>query len=477
MFGLFKKKQPTMADALIRTIYGPNPPRKSADLERSITIAHEDLLFERVPLSEVKEKASGLLKGPIPYSTHDLAVSTALGFFNNPEYVPALQECQIPARLRVLNWAKDGKVVKPFALSFENVLYRVYKPQPPEVPKPPQPPEVLLKKPQPQEVPKRQTTNQEAERKTQNPNSPPDYAQVGSTLGRIFFEPDIWHEMSKLCEVELVAREMAYARVALIRDAIRRLQPHSIATEMLTGVDQYVAMAFPKREHATTATLAIRNYEQNVLPLGRLADVIVRRLLKPGVTAVEIAPLLEKVAAEAEALMKLSSAMKKLGGRRPAGQEPSESPKRATTNQEAEKQISSLIEQLLTAQLMLKYEHPRDASSILMKNKVAAGYVFGFHDSFFQTFGRLDPNNPKADLSVIHNSYKTIFGAWAGTALFEMSIASQKDSEFQIGRESGGEEYFDFIKQKVPPLGLQRILILGFDVAAVWRTLNRNMKQ
>jgi hypothetical protein len=85
-------------------------PSKSADLERSITIAHEDLLFERVPLSAVKRAASELFEGPIPYSTHDLAVSTALAFFKASEYVPELQECQIPARLRVVNWAKDGKV-------------------------------------------------------------------------------------------------------------------------------------------------------------------------------------------------------------------------------------------------------------------------------------------------------------------------------------------------------------------------------
>jgi len=77
MFGLFKKKPPTVMDALIRTIYGANPLRKSADLERSITIGHEDLLSERVPLSEVKQRACELFKGPIPYSTHDPAVSTA----------------------------------------------------------------------------------------------------------------------------------------------------------------------------------------------------------------------------------------------------------------------------------------------------------------------------------------------------------------------------------------------------------------
>jgi hypothetical protein len=132
MFGLFKKKQPTMMDAFIGVMYGANPPAKSADLERSITIAHEDLLCERVSLSEVKQRAGELFRGPIPYSTHDLAVSTALAFFKNPEYVPALRECQLPARMRVFNWANEGKVVKLLAQNFEEVLYRRYKPQPPE---------------------------------------------------------------------------------------------------------------------------------------------------------------------------------------------------------------------------------------------------------------------------------------------------------------------------------------------------------
>jgi hypothetical protein len=100
-------------------------PRKPADLERSITIAHEDILFERVPLQEVKRVAGELFRGPIPYSTHDLAVSTALAFFKAPEFVAVLKECQVPARLRVANWAKDGKVVGPLAQSFEAVLHRV----------------------------------------------------------------------------------------------------------------------------------------------------------------------------------------------------------------------------------------------------------------------------------------------------------------------------------------------------------------
>jgi hypothetical protein len=147
---------------------------------------------------------------------------------------------------------------------------------------------------------------------TRNAKSLPDHTGAGKVLGRIFFEPDIWHEMLKLRAPDgLVTSEVALARIAIIRDAIRRLQPHTVATPMLAGVDQYVGEAFKKPEQATTATLAIRLYEQNVSPLTQLAEVLARRLLISGVTAVEIAPVLKEAAAEAEQLMKAASALQK----------------------------------------------------------------------------------------------------------------------------------------------------------------------
>jgi len=154
---------------------------------------------------------------------------------------------------------------------------------------------------------------------TRNAKSPHDYTEAGKALCRIFFEPDIWHEMNKFCERnELVAHELALARVAIIRDTIRRLQSHSVAIQMSAGVDQYVAGAFAKQEHATTAMIAIQLYEKNVLPLTQLANVLVRRLsCSGGVTAIEIAPLLEKATAEAEQLMSASSALQKLSDPKP----------------------------------------------------------------------------------------------------------------------------------------------------------------
>lgn len=144
-----------------------------------------------------------------------------------------------------------------------------------------------------------------------NAKSVPNNTEAGKALGKIFFEPDIWHEMSKFHEQELVTKELALARVAILRDAIRRLQPHSLAIQMSSGVDQYVAQAFAKQEHATTAMIAIQLYEQNTLPLTQMANVLVRRS-RSGVTAIEIASLLEMATAEAEKLMSLSSALEKL---------------------------------------------------------------------------------------------------------------------------------------------------------------------
>jgi hypothetical protein len=113
------------------------------------------------------------------------------------------------------------------------------------------------------------------------------------------------------------AHELALARVAIIRDAIRRLQPQSVASEMSAGVDQYVAGAFAKQERATTVMIAVQLYEQNVLPLTQLANVLARRLSHSGVTAIEITPLLEMVTAEAEQLMRHSSALQKLNDPKP----------------------------------------------------------------------------------------------------------------------------------------------------------------
>ena len=118
--------------------------------------------------------------------------------------------------------------------------------------------------------------------------------------------------------------EMAFARAAVVKDAIGRCQPDRIAVEMLAGVDRFVVAAFANEGSAETlgyyenkrlsliAPQAIGIYGQNVFPLAQLADAFARRLSVPGLPAIEITPLFEEVAEEAERLMKISSVLTKL---------------------------------------------------------------------------------------------------------------------------------------------------------------------
>jgi len=129
MFGFFKKKKPTNAlEAFIFAVYGNPPPPKTAKLDEAIQITHEELLMGVVSREEVAKLATDLNAGPIPYSTHDLALSVALNFFKQPDLVPRLRGAQLVARFKAVDWMSQKKVVPPLVQSFEDVLYKLYKP-------------------------------------------------------------------------------------------------------------------------------------------------------------------------------------------------------------------------------------------------------------------------------------------------------------------------------------------------------------
>lgn len=129
MFGFFKKKKPANAmEALIFAVYGNPPPSRRANLEEAITIASDTLLMGLVKEQEVRRHAEALHSGPIPYSTHDLALSVALNFFKQPEYVPLLSGAQMMARLQTVQWFQQGLAASVLVKSFEDVLYKLYKP-------------------------------------------------------------------------------------------------------------------------------------------------------------------------------------------------------------------------------------------------------------------------------------------------------------------------------------------------------------
>ncbi|RFP61385.1 hypothetical protein D0Y53_03390 [Luteimonas weifangensis] len=63
----------------------------------------------------------------------------------------------------------------------------------------------------------------------------------------------------------------------------------------------------------------------------------------------------------------------------------------------------------------------------------------------------------------MERSYKQLFGEQAGFVLHSMSLNSQEDPEFVEGRMVGGNDLATYIDNKVPALGLNRILILGLE--------------
>lgn len=75
MFGLFRKKRATAADALVAQIYGRQSPKSTAELEVAAFLAFEELLHRQVRREELLDLGRKLLTGPVPYSTYDLAVA------------------------------------------------------------------------------------------------------------------------------------------------------------------------------------------------------------------------------------------------------------------------------------------------------------------------------------------------------------------------------------------------------------------
>ncbi len=128
MFGLFEKKKipQNLIDEFIFAVYGNPPPAKRANLSKAVILANE-LLMNMIDNSEVCQHAIILHKGPIPFSTHDLALSLALYFFSEPEYLPQLGMAQLFARMKVLQWGQEVLVNPILVENFENSLYELYK--------------------------------------------------------------------------------------------------------------------------------------------------------------------------------------------------------------------------------------------------------------------------------------------------------------------------------------------------------------
>ena len=77
--------------------------------------------------TEVERQARELFSGLMPYTTHDLALSTAISFYKKAELTSELASQQLMARMTVLEWLNEGEVQPLLVESFENDLYTLYK--------------------------------------------------------------------------------------------------------------------------------------------------------------------------------------------------------------------------------------------------------------------------------------------------------------------------------------------------------------
>ena len=128
-FDLFgsKKKPETATDLLIKAMYGDTPPPKRANLSEAVGLAN-DLLMGEVTEREIVTLATQLNSGPIPYSTHDLALSVAFNFFKDPARISRLGTAQLMARMSMIEWLQEKKVAPLLVQSVEGTLYKLYKP-------------------------------------------------------------------------------------------------------------------------------------------------------------------------------------------------------------------------------------------------------------------------------------------------------------------------------------------------------------
>jgi len=129
LFDMFggKKKPESAMDNLIKAMYGDPPPPKRAKLAESVDLANE-LLMGEISEREIMTLAAQLNSGPIPYSTHDLALSVALNFFKDPSRVPSLRTAQLMARMSMIEWLQQKKVAPLLVQSVEDTLYKLYEP-------------------------------------------------------------------------------------------------------------------------------------------------------------------------------------------------------------------------------------------------------------------------------------------------------------------------------------------------------------
>lgn len=101
---------------------------RKVDPERAANLAFEHLVASKIRLDGLVLIARELSKAISVKTDQELALATALFFFEQQDLKPSLSEAQMMARLTMLQWLQAGTVGPAEAEHFENQLYKLYKP-------------------------------------------------------------------------------------------------------------------------------------------------------------------------------------------------------------------------------------------------------------------------------------------------------------------------------------------------------------
>jgi hypothetical protein len=103
-------------------------PASRIDPERAVDLAFQHLLAAQIRRDALVVVASQLSKSIGAKTDHELALATALFFFEQHELKPILKSAQMMARLTMLQWLQNREIEPAEAEYFETQLYTLYKP-------------------------------------------------------------------------------------------------------------------------------------------------------------------------------------------------------------------------------------------------------------------------------------------------------------------------------------------------------------
>ncbi len=93
-----------------------------------------------------------------------------------------------------------------------------------------------------------------------------------------------------------------------------------------------------------------------------------------------------------------------------------------------------------------------------LHEKFARGYLTGFFDAAIQLSGIPIMDGEDYAQLIAAGHVRLMGGSRAKAVPFTVeSLDLQGDPDFDLGRQHGGREYFDFMGEKVNPMGLARV--------------------